>query len=344
MSTVSVSNRAEPLRLPLADAAMCRRMNVIVGTHRVLNLRLAGETATLTFSALPPGWTRAAAFGCLRFRCGEHLLELGLPGLPAPGTFGLAFAGIELDALPEELLLGALEVWLEEPLAILNTHGVSLELERWRLGAPDASPACLWELRRADHVVSGSLCADAATLEFLSDLLVRSPATPSAGADDLPIAVALEIARLSLPLARLRNLVAGDVILLPRHLEDLARVTGEFRVGGRACGEALRQGRRLTLLTMTPNTAPSESESVSTNDVAAVLPVDDLPVQLVFEAGRTEVSVGKLRTLAEGHTFELPERSDALVSIRANGREVGRGELVDLGGRTGVRIVDWTLA
>ena len=45
-----------------------------------------------------------------------------------------------------------------------------------------------------------------------------------------------------------------------------------------------------------------------------------------------------------GYTFELPAVPDRLVTIRANAREVGAGELVDLGDKLGVRIVNWNLA
>src|SRR5690606_16609784 len=124
-------------------------MNTLVGTFRPLAFRLAGEPATLTLQAARPGIAAAAAFGRLRLRCGEHRFDLGLPAVPDPARFGMAFAGIELDALPEDILLGAIEAWLEETVAALNSRGVSLDLESWQATTPDEEPACVWELSRA---------------------------------------------------------------------------------------------------------------------------------------------------------------------------------------------------
>lgn len=67
--------------------------------------------------------------------------------------------------------------------------------------------------------------------------------------------------------------------------------------------------------------------------------VDALPVKLVFVAGETEVPVGRLRELAPGYVFDLREPVDGHVEVRANGRPVARGELVEVSGRVGVRIL-----
>jgi type III secretion protein Q len=67
--------------------------------------------------------------------------------------------------------------------------------------------------------------------------------------------------------------------------------------------------------------------------------LDDLPVRLVFELGRVELSLGELQSLAPGALVPLSRPVDAPLDIMANGRRLGRGTLVQIGESLGVRIV-----
>lgn len=71
--------------------------------------------------------------------------------------------------------------------------------------------------------------------------------------------------------------------------------------------------------------------------------VGELPVQVQFELGRIEVALEDLAQLQPGYVFALPAHlQGANVAIRANGREVGRGELVAIGDTLGVRLLAWS--
>jgi len=67
--------------------------------------------------------------------------------------------------------------------------------------------------------------------------------------------------------------------------------------------------------------------------------LDDLPVRLVFEVGRVELSLGELQRLAPGALVPLARPVDEPLDIMANGRRLGRGTLVQIGDSLGVRIV-----
>ena len=67
-----------------------------------------------------------------------------------------------------------------------------------------------------------------------------------------------------------------------------------------------------------------------------------LPVLVEFELGRLEMTLGELAGLQPGYVFPLPAFVEgANVTIRANGRACGRGELVAVGDTLGVRLVSW---
>ena len=66
---------------------------------------------------------------------------------------------------------------------------------------------------------------------------------------------------------------------------------------------------------------------------------DDLPVQLVFLAGETHIALRDLRQIAPGYVFDLGRPVDRHVEVRANGRRIGIGELVEIDRRVGVRLL-----
>jgi type III secretion protein Q len=67
--------------------------------------------------------------------------------------------------------------------------------------------------------------------------------------------------------------------------------------------------------------------------------LDDIPVRLTFDVGEREISLGDLRSIQPGYVFNLGRDPRSLVNIRANGRLVGEGELVDIEGRVGVSVL-----
>jgi len=90
-----------------------------------------------------------------------------------------------------------------------------------------------------------------------------------------------------------------------------------------------------------PLSEPSiEDHAPAQDDTLPGAEVDALPVNLVFVAGELQVPVGELRAHGPGFVYELKEPVGSQVEIRANGRTIGTGELVELEGRFGVRILE----
>lgn len=66
----------------------------------------------------------------------------------------------------------------------------------------------------------------------------------------------------------------------------------------------------------------------------------DIDIRLSFELDRRLITVGELETLAPGYTFSLPCDAQTPVTIRANGKAIARGRLVDMNGTLGVQIAE----
>ncbi|MEY4939218.1 MAG: hypothetical protein RIQ93_953 [Verrucomicrobiota bacterium] len=316
---------------------VAKRFNILVASGRVFAFRWAGRPAALHFTALDAA---AHATGFLRVRLGDHLLDLGYNALPAPSQLGVDFAGIEIEGLPDTLRLGCLEACLEDALTALRQHGVALELQGWQPAAETLPAQFGWELRlEGAPFLAGTVHGESEACEYLATLAERATPRPVRSAADIPFAVDVAVARMILSVTALRDLAPGDVLLPNLSAAEWASGRCELWSGNRRLGAAVREKQTVKLHAMkqtTPTPPPPGT--------AAALSVDDLPVQIAFDVGQIEVTVGHLRTLGDGYTFELPAAPERTVTIRANGREIGHGELVDLGDKMGVRIASWNLA
>ena len=70
--------------------------------------------------------------------------------------------------------------------------------------------------------------------------------------------------------------------------------------------------------------------------------VEDIPLQIVIEVGRLQMSVKKLMELQPGNMLELDIHPESGVDLVVNGRRIAKGELLRIGEALGVRILEIT--
>ncbi|MDR2377743.1 MAG: FliM/FliN family flagellar motor switch protein [Puniceicoccales bacterium] len=68
--------------------------------------------------------------------------------------------------------------------------------------------------------------------------------------------------------------------------------------------------------------------------------VAQMPIRLTFEVGHQSIRLGDLESLQEGFLFEGGNPMDASVDICANGQLIGKGSLLNIEGRIGVRVTE----
>ncbi|WP_242111939.1 type III secretion system cytoplasmic ring protein SctQ [Luteimonas aquatica] len=169
----------------------------------------------------------------------------------------------------------------------------------------------------------------------------------------LPAQVALECAGPVLDQDEWDELQVGDVILAGNRR---APAVFEAHASGRAWPLApTAAGWRVEAEARTVTTPRYPEPSIMMNDpeltpedggedtpAAEDHPARRLPVQLVFDIGQIEMTVGDLASLQPGYVFALPSHLEgANVTIRANGSRAGRGEIVAVGDTLGVRLLSW---
>lgn len=244
-------------------------------------------------------------------------------------------------ALLLEALLSAELGWLE---AQLNCEVELTEITQ-EADERDASPLLLaWsevDQARRGEIVLG----DPRLAESIEGLLDSAVDTASLFASSVPIPLRIVVGAASVTLGELEGLEPGDVILLQGNGHHSARshcVIGALRAAPIvAADNGWRLTDRFTSLTGSEwdfDMATERKIGLDETEEDTALP--ELPITLVFEAGRTAIPLDQVRRLDSGSLIPLDGPADGRVTIFASGKRVGRGELVKLGEGLGVRVVN----
>ena len=147
-----------------------------------------------------------------------------------------------------------------------------------------------------------------------------------------------------LSLSDLSDLEVGDV-LVPVHDPTLLLPSS----GGRSerGWQFLQTGERQTQLQIqsyfTRSTLmPNEEIGGDSAPVMAKPDLTTLPVRLHVVLGQVEMSLAELNTIVPGSIVELNREKSEPVQIAINGKIAGRGDLIEVEGKLGVRITGWT--
>lgn len=181
---------------------------------------------------------------------------------------------------------------------------------------------------------------------MLSGLARWAKRLPPRSLRHLTTVVCLRRGYAMLTAAEIASLSSGDAIVIdPAMASTAVAVTGECYLA--ACTRTL-EGFVLTESLLKRPTSPMRHFMVNEQIDAEFhgdpqpLSIADIPIKLVFEAGRVELPLGRLEALGEGHVFPLDRPLDETVDIVAQGRIIGRGEIVTLDGFAAVRITALT--
>jgi hypothetical protein len=228
----------------------------------------------------------------------------------------------ELDA-PRPLTVAEQAIWALAVAAAVTDLGLAAEV--WPLaggGGPPEAPADA----PVDDAIAMELALElpaglgggamTVVARFAPEVLVQAaPPRPLPGwRFDLPIVVG----RCGLPRAAVRRLAVRDVITLERRLE-LVIGAGAIELSA----------------------APGAVEARVATEYRArdmALP-DEASLEITVQLGTTRMSLRQLGELAIGQIVPLGRPLAGPYEVRAAGRVVGQGELVDIDGELGVRIV-----
>ena len=256
---------------------------------------------------------------------------------------GQAMLGSDaLDALPERLRLAVLEAAFAQAAGRIEAASG----RRLRLVAVGGERTDCQEMegfglecRAVGHAASGELWMDEAGLAQLAGALrplagMRGPASPHRW-DGLPLTLRFSVGWVDLPTRVLADTAARDVIMLDEcWLQGKDGITVQV---GRTTG--FRATLRDTVATVTEGLGEIMADTLESAVLDEPGELDDVTVRLTFDLGERSVTLGELKSLAPGFTFDLGRDLRRVVTIRANGMPIGEGELVDIEGRVGVAVL-----
>jgi type III secretion protein Q len=159
---------------------------------------------------------------------------------------------------------------------------------------------------------------------------------------DLPIPVCLRVAAANLAAGEVERLSPDDVVLVDASCEPgdaVIAVIGERLV---APVTLAPEGPRLATHPI-PGATSSWAWSMPTDAMAgaweADAETDNRSLHVLFEIGRFELPASQVKQLAPNFPLPLEPLHDRTVDIVVDGQRIGRGTLMRIGNRTGVRVI-----
>ena len=177
------------------------------------------------------------------------------------------------------------------------------------------------------------------------------PWQPTAGPlpGSFPLVIAVTLGRLSLPVAQVRSLRAGDVLMLEHAVFDVQGLghlsIGRHQVQGRIDDDS--GPLQLTIISIEETSVdehfaideysgPESDHPVV--DVFGQEPFDALSMALTVRCGALNLTLGELRNLAPGSVLGVTGYAPGTAGLYYGERSIGQGQLVEVEGRLGLQL------
>jgi type III secretion protein Q len=163
------------------------------------------------------------------------------------------------------------------------------------------------------------------------------------GEIDLPVAVCVRVAAATFAVGEIATLSPGDVVIADHGRQQLGTAVAVIAELLVAPVELTAAGAQVAARPTRAHGSLWEWSMENGGDRAPAglrqdTDVDNIPVKLLFELGRIELSLAEVRQLAPGALIPMLRPLEDSVDIVANGRRIGRGNLVQIGDSMGIRI------
>jgi type III secretion system YscQ/HrcQ family protein len=148
----------------------------------------------------------------------------------------------------------------------------------------------------------------------------------------------------------------GDVVLVPAlSSKDLTHVNLAISSGTAIIGRIDRSkviierlGRSMSTSDAAagakpapaPKPGPAAAPPAAKEPVVPAAAIETLPLKIVFDLGDVEMTLAELKSLVPGQSIDLAREPGSAVRLTVNGVRIGAGEIVEIGGRLGVRITE----
>ena len=250
-----------------------------------------------------------------------------------------------LARLPENLGLALTENAME-PLITAAEHGLASKISLQSLSAESNSRLYTlpisFELMEANRTkpeganirtVYGLLLLEERLYPLLQERIRYWPSDQNENWESLETNLSIEIGQTALSIQDINNLKPSDVLIPDdNEFQTEKRVRLRLKTDLYCCA-ALNSDSDKTLTITTGWNAMADNEPQQNIDQ-----INKVPVQLSFDLGHKTLSFNEIKQLRPGYIIDLPTSLPEVVQIKAQNKQIGSGELVEVDGRIGIRI------
>ncbi|TIP08875.1 MAG: YscQ/HrcQ family type III secretion apparatus protein [Mesorhizobium sp.] len=333
--------RAEPLELAQVPAICLDALNAFYRRRPPVEVAVGAES--MTIEAVWPLVVGQEPSSKIAFEIAGSKASLELPRALLDKWLVRADPAVDLERIAPGHAALLLESFLASELSWLEAKlGEAITLDAVDGTNETASPPFALVVNSGEGASSCALrFENAGHAAALAELLNAASGEGASLPEEVPVPVGLWRGAVEISIGELHSLRPGDVVLLDGIGSTALLVIAErlvapvelIDVGPRLMASPCQLNGSRWEWIMNQKTAP---DAVQTLDDAAL---DDLPVSLVFELGRTVLPIGEIRQLGAGTVVPLPGLERETVDVIANGKRVGRGEIVRIGESLGVRLL-----
>jgi type III secretion system YscQ/HrcQ family protein len=338
-------NRAKPMQLPKLAMHSVRLNNLLL--NKTVGYGFALDESNIFRFRMTPGNISDQSI-CpisLTLEMGNTTAGLWLSGWPMAERIIQFVPDSMLQKLPENLAISVIESALA-PLLRQAEQGLGLKIGIQSMSAGLQSPLYSmpfgFEMQVAsttDNTLTfqgiGLLLLDPQLYPHIQQRLGLWPSETNPDWEEQQTPARLEISRTVLTMHDLNQLQPADLILL----EDTRfQQHGMIKLrldSGYYCEASFTSGEK-TALTINSMWNPMSDNEQKQN----VEHLSQIPVNLSFDLGQKTLSFNEVRQLHPGYILELGMTLPEIVQIRAQNRLIGTGELIEINGRVGVRIIN----
>ncbi|AGU53181.1 putative type III secretion apparatus protein, YscQ/HrcQ family [Variovorax paradoxus B4] len=359
----AVTELGEARALPRADAANVRALNRLYGAAPLPDMTAARGVRYRIRWHHDTAFARTARES-FRFRLGAHVGHLAMDAPSLQTLLGER----RIDLLPRDLryilladalhpLIDALEKalrlhfeWQPSEAQARESHERGLQAALLQCDPERAAFFVAIPLEGSAVLRGFVQFEDAATLDALvpAGPASRHNAHADHAFDALRLPVSFRLGSTPIRLGEVGSIRPGDIIGIEQWSSSGAAIVVAAELGGPAGRHlsAFAEGSRITVQQSRDSAMKPDIPALATDTADnANLPIDRLDaleVTLRFEVGDLCVSLGELKNIRAGHVFDLSQPLNrSPVRILAHGNVLGKGYLVAVGDRLGVRVSEF---
>jgi len=335
---------AQPFEMSTIDSQTADHLNLVATRLRSGQFMLGGSALQFGLPPLAGPPRRISDPFQITLGWGGGELHLVATRSLLPLLYAHDFPQAPVDMVPQELALAALQLAVNELTAMLEQLS-GRRVRLLRAGPADARSLLPAPFRFAASIDSAAArdgleampATDALGLGLLALLARRQPPMATAREPDTPIALRIEVGAVALRVSALRALSLNDVLLLDGAF-DPATPRVRLRIDQRHVLHA-KLAEQSLIIESGVQEEPSMNTVADKAGPGEAVGLEEIEMRLCFDLGETTIKLGELGRVQTGQVLTLEAPHSQLVAIRANGRLIGRGELVRIADRVGVRVL-----